>query len=144
MADIEARIQRAIEELAGNEALLGMLEIDAAEEMLGWGNAMVASLMKQTEEMDDTAAELTMAPRLKAVRQSMRAVGNWAAGKYTDPESRVQLRDKLLQYFETIWENDAIPPAADELDAVLNEVDDLNNMPLPLILKLKTLFPEVI
>ncbi len=144
MADIEARIQRAIEELTGNEALLEMLEIDAAEEMLGWGSAMVASLMKQTKEIDDTAAELTMAPRLKAVRQSMRAVGNWAAGKYTDPESRVQLRDKLLQYFETIWENDAIPPAADELDAVLNEVDDMNNGPLPLILKLKTLFPEVI
>lgn len=142
MADIEARIQRAIEELAGNEALLEMLEIDAAEEMLGWGSAMVASLMKQTEEMDDTAAELTMTPRLKAVRQSMRAVGNWAAGKYTDPESRVQLREKLLQYFETIWEDAAILPAAEELEAVLNEVDDMNNRPLPLILKLKTLFPE--
>ncbi len=142
MADIEARIQRAIEELTGNEALLGMLETDAAEEMLGWGSAMVASLMKQTEDMDDTAAELTMTPRLKAARQSMRAVGNWAAGKYTDPESRVQLREKLLQYFETIWENDAILPAVEELDAVLNEVDDMNNGPLPLILKLKTLFPE--
>ncbi|MEO8354631.1 MAG: hypothetical protein ABI621_01835 [Chloroflexota bacterium] len=142
MTATEARIQRAIEELTGNEALLEMLEIDAAEEMLGWGSAMVASLMKQTEEMDDTAAELTMAPRLKAVRQSMRAVGNWAVGKYTDPESRVQLRDKLLQHFATIWENDAPLPAAEELDAVLNEVDDINNRPLPLILKLKTLFPE--
>lgn len=142
MADMDVRIQGAIDELTGNEALLEMLETDAAVEMLNWGIAMVTSLAKQTEGMDDAAVESTMMPRFKAVRQSMRAVGNWAAGKYADPASRVQLREKLLQYFEMIWGNDATLPAAEEVDAVLNEVDDKNKTPLQLIFKLKTLFPE--
>lgn len=142
MADLGARIQRVIEEMTGNEALLGMLETDAAIEMLDWGKALAASVVKRTEGMDDFAADLALVPRLKAVRQSIRSVGNWAAGKYADPESRLQLREKLLQHFETIWGNDAMLPPAENLDAVLNEVDDQNNTPLQLILKLKTLFQD--
>ena len=142
MANIAERIQRVIEEMSGNEALLGMLETDAAMEMLEWGKGLATSVVKRTEDMDDFAADLALLPRLKAVRQSMRSVGNWAVGKYSDPADRVQLRDKLLQHFQTIFGDDAKLPTAPQMDAVLSEVDNSNNTPLQLVLKLKTLVQE--
>jgi hypothetical protein len=136
MADIGARIQRVIDEMTGNEALLEMLETDAAIEMLNWGKEMAASLVKRTEALDDITADLALLPRLKAVRQSMRAVGNWAAGKYADPASRIQLRDNLLEHFRAIYGDDAKLPSVDEWDALLNQVDNQQNTPHQLILKL--------
>jgi hypothetical protein len=137
MANIAARIQQAIDGMTGNEALLEMLETDAAVEMLEWGKNMAIALVKRTEEMDDMAADLALLPRLKAVRQSMRSVGNWAAGKYVDPQDRLQLRDKLLGHFRTIFGEEADLPTAGELDAVLVQAEDKSNNPHQLILKLK-------
>jgi hypothetical protein len=57
----------------------------------------------------------------------MRSAGNWAAGQYADPASRVRLREKLLGHFATIFGEDAVLPPAEELDAVLNQVDDEQN-----------------
>lgn len=142
MSNIGDRIERAIEELAGNEALLEMLETDAAVEMLEWGKDMVTSVVKRTEEHDDLVADLALLPRLKAVRQSLRSVGNWAAGKYSDPADRQQLRDKLLQNFQTIFGDNARLPSPEKMDDVLNEVDDKTKTPLELVLKLKTLLQE--
>jgi hypothetical protein len=142
MADIGSRIQRVIEEMTGNEALLEMLETDAAVEMLEWGKNLATSVVKRTADLDDFAADLALLPRLKAVRQSMRSVGNWAAGKYVDPTDRVQLRDKLLQHFKTIWGDEAPLPSPEKLDGVLNEVDDPNNTTVQLIHKMKTILPE--
>lgn len=139
MATIAERIQRVIEEMTGNETLLQMLETDAATEMLDWGKSLVTSVVERTEDMDDLAADLALLPRLKAIRQSIRWSGNWAAGQYSDPADRVQLRDKLMQNFAIIFGEDAKLPTADQLDAVLNEVDNKNNSPLHLILKLKSL-----
>lgn len=139
MANIAARIQQAIEEMTGNEALLEMLETSAALEMLEWGKAMVASVVKTTHEMDDFTAELVLLPRLKAVRHSMRSVGNWAAGKYADPADRIELRDKLLGHFRTIFGEEKRLPSAAEMDAVLNQVEDKQNNPHHLIQKLKEL-----
>ena len=53
MADLNARMERAIEEMAGNEALLEMLETDAAKEMLNWGIATARSVNSRTREIDD-------------------------------------------------------------------------------------------
>ena len=47
---LSSRVQRVIEEMLGNEALLEMLETDAAAEMLNWGTAMATSLVKTTED----------------------------------------------------------------------------------------------
>lgn len=139
MADIKARVQRVVEEMLGNEALLEMLETQAAMEMLNWGIEMATSLVKKTDDMDEPAANLTILPRLKEVRQSMRSIGNWAAGKYTDAASRIELREKLLQRFRVIFGERAILPSAKELDALLKQADDKNNSPYQLILKLKEL-----
>ena len=142
MADLNARMERVIEELAGNEALLEMLETDAAREMLHWGIATAKSMISKTRELDDFAAELAILPRLKAIRQSMRSIGNWAAGKYTDPEDRIQLRDKLLGNFRTIFGERRELPSARQMDEVLGQADDKSHTPHDLILKIRDLFEQ--
>jgi hypothetical protein len=142
MVESGARVQRVIEELTGNEALLEMLETEAATELLNWGIELATSLVKKTEGMDEAEAEQVLLPRLKAVRQTMRSVGNWAAGKYVDPESRVQLRENLLGYFKVIFGKDVRLPSAEKMDELLHQVDDTNNTPRRLILKLKQLVEE--
>lgn len=142
MADIESRIQKAVEDITGNESLLEMLDEDAASAMLEWGKSTVASLVKQTEGMDDAAAEAALDQRLKAVRQFMRSAGNWAAGKYTDPADRLQLREKLLGHAKVIYENDSQLPSAEKMDAVLNQMDVLQSSQKQSVLNLKELFNE--
>jgi hypothetical protein len=142
MTDFDTRIERVIEEMTGNESLLEMLDTEAATEMLNWGIATSKSIVTKTQHLDDFAADLAILPRLKAVRQSMRSIGNWAAGKYADAASRVQLRDKLLQNFKVIFGEDSNLPSAEKMDAVLNQVDDKTNTPNQLILKLKQLLEE--
>jgi hypothetical protein len=142
MVDLNARMERVIEEMAGNEALLQMLDTDAATEMLNWGIATAKSIISKTRELDDFASDLAILPRLKAIRQSMRSIGNWAAGKYTDPASRVQLRDRLLGNFRTIFGERRELPSARQLDELLSEVDDNSMTPRQLILKLQDLLEQ--
>ena len=142
MAELNARMERVIEEMTGNEALLQMLDTDAATEMLNWGIATAKSIISKTRDLDDFATDLAILSRLKAIRQSMRSIGNWAAGKYTDPESRVQLRDKLLGHFRTIFGERRELPSVKQLDELLSQSDDKNNTPRQLILKLQDLLEQ--
>lgn len=139
MAEMNDRLQRAIEELIGNEALLEMLDTEAAMEMLNWGIATARSIVTRTSELDDFTADLALLPRLKALRQSMRSIGNWAAGKYVDPASRIQLRDKLLGHFSTMFLDERPLPPPEKVDAVLSTVDDTTNTPCQLVQKLTQL-----
>jgi hypothetical protein len=142
MTDSGTRIERVIEEITGNESLLEMLDTEAATEMLNWGITTAKSIVSKTQDLDDFAADLAILPRLKAVRQSMRSIGNWAAGKYIDMESRVPLRDKLLENFRVIFGEGFNLPSGEKMDAVLNQVDDKTNSPNQLILKLTQLLTE--
>lgn len=139
MADINERIQSAIEELTGNEALFEMLEAEAAEEMMAWAKSLTSFVVRRTKGRDDFEMEQALTPRLKAVRQAVRSIGNWAAGKYEDPAGRVQLRDKLLDQFRTVFGEAAELPSPDEMDSVLNEVDSPETNAQQLILRLKKL-----
>ena len=140
MDGFHSRIKKIVDEMRGNEALSEMLDADAAAEMLNWGIAAATSIVKGTDDLDDVAADLMLLPRLKAVRQSIRSIGNWAAGKYDDAASRAQLRDKLLEHFRVIFGDSARLPSAEQMDALLNQVDDRSNSPHQLILKMKRLF----
>jgi hypothetical protein len=142
MPDLSARIERVIEELAGNEALLQMLDTQAASEMLNWGIETAKSMIGKTREQDDLAGELAILPRLKALRQSMRSIGNWAAGKYTDPEDRAQLRDRLLDQFRTIFGERRELPTAKQLEEVLSQADEQRHTPHQLIMNLRDLLEQ--
>ena len=142
MANLNERIERVIEEISGNEALLEMLDTQAATAMLNWGIATAKSMISKTRELDDFAADLAILPRLKAIRQSMRSIGNWAAGKYSDPESRIQLRDKLLGHFRIVFGEKRELPSPRQLDELLSQVDDKKYTPHELILKLQDLLDQ--
>ena len=139
MVDIDSRIQRAIADLTGNEALLGMLDTDAATAMLDWGVKMSTSIVNETDGLDEILADLTLLPRLKAVRSSMRSIGNWAAGKYIAPVDRTGLRDKLLAHFRIILGENSQLPATEEMDDLINQVDDKVNTPHQLVMKMMQL-----
>lgn len=96
-----------------------MLDAEAATLLLNWGMQLAGSIAQSTESMDDSSAELNMEPRLKALRQFMRAAGNWAAGNYADALSRAQLQDNLLEHLKTMRVADAKLPPAAELGALL-------------------------
>ena len=142
MADLNARMERVIEEMAGNEALLEMLDSEAAREMLNWGITTAKSMLSRARGLDDMDADLAILPRLKAIRQSMRSIGNWAAGKYRNPEDRIQLREKLLANFRTIFGERRELPSAGQMDEVLDKVDEKSHTPLELILKIRDLFEQ--
>jgi hypothetical protein len=142
MADMNARIERVIDEMSGNEALFEMLDTEAAKELLNWGIATARSILGIVRELDKFDAELAILPRLKAIRQSMRAIGNWAAGKYGDAESRLQLREKLLANLRTIFGEKRELPSARQMDEVLSRVDDKSITSHELILKLRDLFEQ--
>jgi hypothetical protein len=142
MADLNSRIERVIEEMTGNEALLGMLETDAAREMLNWGITTAKSLIASSRELDDFAADIALLPRLKAIRHSMRSIGNWAAGKYMDKESRLKLREKMLGHFRSIFGERRELPSARQLDELIAQVDDKKQTPHQLILKLQDLLEQ--
>lgn len=143
MTDINSRINKVVGEISGNEALLEMLDADAASELLNWGVAAATALVKKTEGMDDAAAELALEPQLKAVRQAMRSAGNWAAGKYADPVTRAQLREKLNEYFKVVFGESAKTTLVNRVDVVLNQVDDKSKTPLQLIQSFKSLSEEI-
>ncbi len=142
MTDIKTRIETAKKEITGNESLLDMLEADAATDMLNWGIALAASVAERTNGMDDAAAELVITPGLKAVRQSLRSIGNWAVGKYAEADDRAQLRDKLLEQFKLVFGENAKLPTAADLGKLLDEATDSKNTPPQLILKMKSLLEK--
>ena len=137
------RRQRAIEEITGNESLLGMLETDAAVELLEWGKSMVLLVIDETRNQDNGNADLLLEPRLKAVRQSMRSIGNWAAGKYSDEADQAQLRARLLDNFGMIYGDKSRLPSAEELDAVLELATDKQTTPGQRVVKLRELFRNI-
>jgi hypothetical protein len=80
---------------------------------------------------------------LKALRQSLRSIGNWAAGKYADPDSRAELRDKLLEQLKSIRGDAAPAPSAEQMDALLGSTEDLNSTPHQRVLKIKQFIEDL-
>ena len=77
MSELEKRFHQVIGSMAGNESLAASLDEDAAGELLSWGQATAKNIVNETEGLDDNTAEEHMAPRLRALRLLMRAVGRW-------------------------------------------------------------------
>jgi len=63
--------------MTGNESLAASLDSDAASELLSLGESVAKRIVNETEEMDDTAADEHIQPRLRALRIMLRAVGRW-------------------------------------------------------------------
>jgi hypothetical protein len=139
MTNLDTRIERAKKEISGNESLLEMLEEKAASEMFQWGQELAASIASDTSGMDDAAADQITAPRLRALRQALRSIGNWSVGKYADPADRAPLKEKLFEQFQSILGVRSERLSSGEFDKVIDSVDAPIQTPLQLILMMKEL-----
>jgi hypothetical protein len=93
---VSERVRRVQEEIMGNEALGEALDESAASEMLSWGLKSAEGIASSTEGLDDEAAELSMADRLKALRKLMRHLGRLLSeGRDMDAEGRLWLWDSV-------------------------------------------------
>lgn len=137
MKDINVRVEDARKSLTGNESLLDMLDSNAAQDLLKWGIELADQIAKSTDGMDDVYADQNMELGLKALRQFIRAVGNWAVGKY-DLASRAGLKEKLIGNWGSIAGSNFV--GSEELGKVLNFVDDKNSQPRHLISILRSSF----
>ncbi|HUG33640.1 MAG TPA: hypothetical protein VMJ90_02630 [Anaerolineales bacterium] len=142
MTNLDTRIERAKKEISGNESLLDMLEVEAATEMFNWGQSLAESIASDTSGIDDAAAEDATAPRLKALRQALRSIGNWAVGKYSDPADRTALKEKLPEQMRLILGDKSNDLSIGELDKIIDSVDAQGQTPHQLILKMKELIEK--
>lgn len=140
MSEIESHLERIMDQMQGNEALLENLDEESAEEMLGWATEVAARIVKESAHLDDVAAEAEMAPRLRALRQVMRSVGNWTAGKYETPEDRARLRDRLPGHFKAIFGETATLPGLDAIERLVNEEVEPSASKRQRVSKFKELF----
>lgn len=117
MSDLEKRFHRVMGSMIGNESLAASLDEDAASELFSWGEVAAKKIVDQTDGMDDEAAEEQMAPRLRALRLMMRAVGRWVGEAQTlDAESRLALWNRVGDQARVLFgESFALPSMADAL-----------------------------
>lgn len=106
--------------MIGNESLAASLDDDAASELLSWGTATAKRIVDETDGMDDDAAEEQMAPRLRALRLMMRAIGRWVgeAGSLDDV-SRLVLWNRVRDQARALFGESSIFPSMDETVAQL-------------------------
>jgi hypothetical protein len=112
---IKKRISRVQEDIMGNEALGESLDETAASELLSLGLKGAAGIASSTEGMDEEAAELTMADRLKALRKLMRHLGRLLGeARDLDREGRLWLWESVQKQARMLYgEGLNLPPLED-------------------------------
>jgi len=139
MSDLKKRFDQVMGGMMGNESLAASLDESAAGELISWGQATAKSIVDETDGLDDNAAEEHMAPRLRALRLMMRAMGRWTGEANTlDAASRLALWDRVGEQARVLFGESFILPAMDEVLAQLPS--DANTQQV--VLWLKTLFDD--
>ena len=116
MSELEKRFHRVMGSMIGNESLAASLDEDAAGELLSWGKVAAKRIVDETDGMNDEAAEERMAPRLRALRLMMRAVGRWVGEtKSLDEESRLALWKWVENQARVLFGESFILPSMDEV-----------------------------
>jgi hypothetical protein len=112
---INKRIRRVQEDIMGNEALGEALDESAASELLSLGLKGAAGIASSTEGMEEEAAELSMADRLKALRKLMRHLGRLLGeAKDLDAEGRLWLWESVKKQASLLYgEGLNFPPLDD-------------------------------
>lgn len=119
---VSNRIRRVQEELMGNEALGESLDESAANELLSLGLKGAAGIASSTEGMDDEAAELTMADRLKALRKLMRHLGRLLGeAKDLDAEGRLWLWESVQKQARLLYGESLNFPSLDDVMGRLSQ-----------------------
>jgi hypothetical protein len=92
--DLEKRIRMAAESILENESLREGLEDEGASALLDWGIARAKQIANDTANLEDeTEAEETSYPRMRALRQMLRAI----VSLYATTNVEALERDAYLQ-----------------------------------------------
>ena len=95
---VEDRLQRAAENILGNERLTADLDDAAAEVSLKWGLDWAAAAVSETAAMEAEQAEFYLSPRLKALRRMLRQVNIWMRDRADSPaEKQAERLGKIYQ-----------------------------------------------
>lgn len=120
MSELEKRFHRVMGSMIGNESLAASLDDDAAGELLSWGKSAAKRIVDETDGMDDDTAEEQMAPRLRALRLMMRAVGRWVGeADSLDVDSRLALWNRVGEQARVLFGESFVLPSMDETLAQL-------------------------
>lgn len=115
MNDLEKRYHRVMGGMIGNESLAASLDEDAAGVLFSWGESAARRIVDQTDGLDDETAEAHMAPRLRALRLMLRAVGRWIGeAKSLDFESRLALWNRVSDQAKVLFGESFVLPPMDE------------------------------
>ena len=113
---VDKRIRRVQEQMLGNEALGESLDEAAASELLSMGLKGAAGIASSTEGMDEEAAELSMADRLKALRKLMRHLARLLGeAKELDAEGRLWLWDSVQKQARLLYGEGLNFPSLDDV-----------------------------
>jgi len=139
MSELKKRFDQVMGGMTGNESLAASLDESAAGELFSWGQATVKSIVDETDGMDDNTAEDHMAPRLRALRLIMRAVGRWTGEANTlDAEARLALWERVREQARVLFGESFVLPAMDEVLAQLSPDASAQEV----VMWLKTLFDD--
>jgi hypothetical protein len=119
---IDKRIRRVQEDIMGNEALGEALDESAASELLSLGLNGAAGIASSTEGMDEEAAELSMADRLKVLRKLMRHLGRLLGeAKDLDAEGRRWLWESVQNQASLLYGDGLNLPSLDDVMGRLSQ-----------------------
>ena len=104
---VERRAARAAESLLENERLTADLDDAAAQVLLDWGIALAKTIAQSTASMDDAAAEEAMYPRMRALRQLLRAVNR---GAVSDVQSQVEWAAQIVEQAALVYGTGFVSP----------------------------------
>jgi hypothetical protein len=110
------------EDIMENEALGGSLDESAASELLTLGLKSAEGIASSTDGLDDEAAELSMADRLKALRKLMRHLGR-LLGEWNelDADGRLWLWNSVQKHARSLYGEGVQLPTLDELMGSLSQ-----------------------
>jgi hypothetical protein len=125
MTDLQKRFQRVLGSMIGNESLFESLDENAAGELFSWGENTAKRIVDETDGMDDDAAELLLAPRLRALRMTLRAISRWVGEANTlDAESRSALWARVGEQARIVFgESFVLPSMEDVLEQLPPDAD---------------------
>jgi hypothetical protein len=119
---IDKRIRRVQDQIVGNEALGEALDESAASELLSLGLKGAAGIASSTEGMDEEAAELSMADRLKALRKLMRHLGRLLGeARELDAEGRRWLWESVQKQANLLYGDGLSLPSLDDVMVRLSQ-----------------------
>ncbi len=117
MTDLQKRFHHVMGSMIGNESLFESLGDDAAGVLFAWGEATAKRIVDETDGMDDNAAEVFLAPRLRALRMLLRAISRWTGEANTlNAESYSALWERAGEQARIVFgETFAMPSMEDVL-----------------------------